>query len=125
MRPSRSLNLEHWSFPECWILEFGAFSSPTSLRIQILLQFFRRHVALDAIRRHFPFRRPYDGVEHQFPEIVVSPVLVKMSASKSEPASTIRPLACPGDTLRFAAFDCIPRRRVPAVCAIRTFHCAC
>jgi hypothetical protein len=50
-----------------------------------------RGVRKYSVFRHLAFCRPNDGIKHEFTEIILLPVLVKMTASETKSAPTIRP----------------------------------
>src|SRR5262249_38039141 len=69
--------------------------------VEVLFESVGGDGAIYAIGRHIRFGAPNDGVEDEFSEFVIAPVLVIMPPRKAEAASPIWPLEGPQDVLRF------------------------
>ena len=73
--------------------------SACGFRVEVRIEFVRRHCAWDTFGWHLDLSAPKDRVQHNFSEVVVTPVLVKVAAGETEAAPAVRTLDRPHDVL--------------------------
>src|ERR1017187_5229508 len=88
------------------------------LGVQVPLQVFSCHLRFHARGRDFDLGGPENRVEHQLPDIVVSPIPMVVPAGEPESAPSVRAFTGPGDDLRLPALDRLAHHRVAFVRAI-------